>query len=351
MIQLRVHSMAMSTRLIIGADDDGRRLDRLLRKSLGDLPLSAIHRLLRTGRIRVDGKKASAADRLRSGSVLELPELEGLLPPGQRPIREGTRNERANDSASAERAAEGMAAMRLDILWQGGGLLVVSKPAGLLIHGPNSLEDMVLEYLEGKLAPSLSFRPGPLHRLDRGTSGIVTFSTSLDGARRFSEALRERRLRKRYLALLSGELTSTEVWEDDLVRNDDGGKTSVRDAGEEGGKRAHTRIVPLQAARGRTLALVEIGTGRTHQIRAQAAAHGYPLAGDRKYGGDEERGGFLLHAYELASPREAALPLPPILVAPPPAPFLRTVEKLFGPALAQKLASALPTDAILDAIM
>ncbi len=345
----------MSRRLIIGVDDDGRRLDRILRKCHGDLPLSAIHRLLRTGRVRVDGKKALAADRLKAGSVLELPELEGLGP--------AIRNRGPHSAVPPVDPPIGVEGSGpLDVVWEGNGLLVLSKPAGLLVHGPRSLEDRVTAYLAGKLAPSLSFRPGPLHRLDRGTSGLVAFSTSLDGARRFSEALRARLLRKRYIALLDGEVRSAERWEDDLVRDrgDRGDrKTAIaqdRDSaggdGEgAGAQSALTSVVPLARAGAYTLALVEIGTGRTHQIRAQAAAHAHPLAGDKKYGGSALGRGFLLHAYELASPPEAALPLPPVLVAPPPAPFLRTIERRFGTAVAEMLASGLPTDSILDAIM
>ena len=342
----------MSTRLIIGADDDGRRLDRILRKSLGDLPLSAIHRLLRTGRVLVDGKKALAADRPKSGSVLELPELRGLVP-GERERASGP----IVSAGGLPRGSDG--AGPLEIVWEGNGLLVLSKPAGLLVHGPRSLEDRVLAYLDGKLAPSLSFRPGPLHRLDRGTSGLVVFSASLDGARRFSEALRTRRLRKRYIALLDGGLLAAEEWEDDLIRDRGERRTSLaseRESADEDGERtgarsAKTKVLPLSRAGAYTLALVEIGTGRTHQIRAQAEAHAHPLAGDRKYGGSGLDGGFLLHAYELACPREAALPLPPLLAAPPPARFLRAVERRFGGPIAEMLAAALPTDSILDAIM
>lgn len=332
----------MSIRLTIGADDAGRRLDRLLRKHYSDLPLSAIHRLLRTGRVRIDGKKVTAADRPSEGSVLELPELEGLLGGA----------DRGHPSSPPPKG------LKLDIVWEDASLLVVSKPAGLLVHGPQSLEDHVLAYLEGKLSPSLSFRPGPLHRLDRGTSGIVTFSKSLDGAQRFSAALQARTLRKRYLALLEGSLTREEHWEDELIRDREGRRTEVQDASEANhtgngteGKTALSRAIPLSRTKDRTLALIEIGTGRTHQIRSQAAAHGFPLAGDGKYGGSMERNGFLLHAYELASSPEAELPFPPVLVARPPEGFLASVEGSFGHRLAEMLAAALPTDAILDAIM
>jgi 23S rRNA pseudouridine955/2504/2580 synthase len=282
-----------------GNDDDGRRLDRILRKALPELPLSGIHRLLRRKQVLVDGSPGHAAARIRSGQSirvegLEMPESgrlppEGALSPGK-PFR---------------------------VVWEGGGLLVLNKDAGVQVHGPNGLDEQVRAFLGGKLPASLSFRPGPLHRLDKPTSGILAFSASLEGARIFSALLRARLIRKRYLALVDGEITAPAFWEDALVRDTRRRKTEVPvlpRTGPSGGKETRpesvygpaktgrTRVFPLAAGGGYSLLLLEIETGRTHQIRSQAAFHGHPLAGDRKYGGSFLAGGFLLHALSLEFP-------------------------------------------------
>lgn len=318
----------------IGAEDDGRRLDRVLRKALEDLPLSAIHRLLRKGRVRLDGKAASGTDRVRSGSVLRV-EADIPVPEARKaPIR-------VKIPALPEP------------LWEGAGLLALNKPAGTAVHGPGSLEDAVLDYLSGSFEASLSFRPGPLHRLDQPTSGLIFFSMNLKGAQAFSRALRERRLGKRYLAVLEGLLEREELWEDELVRDRRAGRTEVLGADATAAKalRAGTAVRPLAAGKGLTLALVELGTGRTHQIRAQAAAHGLPLAGDRKYGGSGRPGGFLLHAYEMDFSAAPELCLPKRLSAPLPREFLDAAAAYFGTKTARILDERPPTGELLGAIL
>ena len=320
----------MPVSLTIGADDDGRRLDRVLRKHLSALPLSAIHRLLRMGGALVDGRKASASDRLRTGSVLTLPDSAAAA----------TGDRKAGGSASAILPP-------LDIVWEDKDILVVSKDAGILVHGEASLEEAVLARLSGTLEPSLSFKPGPLHRLDRGTSGLVAFSVSIRGARIFSEALRSRLIRKRYLAILEGSIGDAEEWEDQLERDKAARITRVvAGADAADGSAATTKVLPLARSPAFSLAIVEIGTGRTHQIRSQAASRGHPLSGDVKYGGRYADGGFFLHAYELAVPEGAGLTLPSRLIAIPPPRFLRRTSELFGAEMARGLAERLPTDTL-----
>jgi 23S rRNA pseudouridine955/2504/2580 synthase len=222
------------------------------------------------------------------------------------------------------------------ILWQGNGLLILNKPAGLPTHGEDSLETRVRAFLADKLPPSLSFKSGPLHRLDTPTSGAIVFSTSLEGARYFSTLIRERRVRKRYLALLDGRLDKPTQWEDVLVRDKAARKTFVVEAGAMPDVKlpqAGTAVYPLALNTGCSLVMVEISTGKTHQIRAQAAFHGYPLVGDRKYGGSTRAGGLLLHAYSLAFAAPDGEPL--VIKAPLPHAFYQYVRAHFGacPAL------------------
>jgi 23S rRNA pseudouridine955/2504/2580 synthase len=169
------------------------------------------------------------------------------------------------------------------------------------------------------------------------------FSTSLEGARCFSALIREGKVRKRYLALVDGPVKGPELWEDSLFRDRDKRKTltaalpaaprTQAEEGAMGAKKASTLIRPLavsEKAGGYTLILAEIKTGRTHQIRSQAASRGHPLAGDLKYGGSFQPGGFFLHAFSLDtggnSPSEISLSL----TAPLPERFFKKIAELFG---------------------
>jgi 23S rRNA pseudouridine955/2504/2580 synthase len=265
--------------LVTGENDRGRRLDRILRKALAEYPLPLIHRLLRQKKILVNGKPGKADDRIESGVRISIPSLETLQiqtpPPRKFPPPE--------------------------ILWQGSGLMAVNKPSGLAVHGINSLDEQVRSFLADKLTASLSFKPGPLHRLDKPSSGIVVFSTNIEGARLFSSLMREQKVRKTYLAILEGNVKSEEIWQEELIRDKDMKKTFVSKVNTDGSKTAITKVTPLAKDGNLSLIKAEIATGRTHQIRAQAAFHGYPLAGDIKYGGKKLSGkeSFFLHAWKL----------------------------------------------------
>ena len=314
-------------RLTAAADDDGRRLDRILRKALRDLPLSGIHRLLRQGSVQVDGKRSDAAQRIKAGETITISNIEKLAPaPSSSPHGE---NSFSKDQSEQIRQIESI------ILFEGAGLLALNKPRGTSVHGGGKihkapLDEMVRSYLAPKLPSSLSFRPGPLHRLDTPSSGVLVFSTSLEGALTFSALMRERRVKKFYLALVEGIIKEPESWQDELRRDSDRKKTFLASACT--GKDSITTVTPLAHNDSCTLILAEIKTGRTHQIRAQARAHGKPLRGDAKYGGSRssENGGLLLHAWRMEFPD--AVPsenkFPRLIEAPLPPYFQAAIRPL-----------------------
>jgi 23S rRNA pseudouridine955/2504/2580 synthase len=316
--------------LITGENDKGRRLDNILRKALPDVPLPLIHRLIRKGQVTVNGKQEKAQFRLESGMKIAIPSIKN------------TENYSASAILKFNITAGSHAEQRLnrqtvklpspEILWQDSGLLAVNKPSGLSVHGRASLDETVRCFLAGKLSPSLSFNPGPLHRLDKPSSGIVIFSTSIEGARLFSSLMRERKVRKTYMAIVEGCVKKEEIWQDNLVRDKEKKKTYVSH-GNEDGKTAVTKVTPLAANSSYTLIKAEIVTGRTHQIRAQAASRGHPLAGDIKYRGRKiiskqeikkkvQTGGFYLHALKLEF-------LEYSIEAPLPGYFRKKIKELF----------------------
>jgi 23S rRNA pseudouridine955/2504/2580 synthase len=270
--------------LITGENDNARRLDRILRKALPNYSLALIHRLLRQGQVFINGKPAKAQDRVNCGMTISIPSLKDT---------EKTTIKRDCNISPPE------------IIWEGDGLLAVNKPPGLAVHGENSLDTMVQSFLTGKLPQSLSFKPGPLHRLDKPTSGIVVFSTSLEGARIFTSLMKELKVKKTYLAIVEGTIKKEEIWQDMLIRDKEKKKTFVSTGNQISlGKTAITKVIPLAAESGFSLIQAEITTGRTHQIRTQAATRKYPLMGDLKYGAIDilrksRKVNFFLHAWKL----------------------------------------------------
>jgi 23S rRNA pseudouridine955/2504/2580 synthase len=303
-------------------DDADRRLDRILRKRFASLPLSAVHRLLRTGAVLVNGAPAGGSLRIAYGDRIYV-----------KGIAEESKPLPVLRSQSP-----------LTLLYSDADIAAFNKPRGLAVHGGMvSMDSLAAPLLEGRR--SLSFRPGPLHRLDTPTSGVLVFSRTLRGARLFTAALKAGKLRKFYIGVTDGitdgvTLTGSASWEDTLIRDK---KCKITLKAEDAGQTSSTPhtavtiVTPLLRRGGHSLCLFEILTGRTHQIRCQAAIHGYPLSGDRKYGGSPQEGGLLLHCLRLDL---SALPgFPQEISAPLPGYFKRRIGELFGEeeaALAQK---------------
>jgi 23S rRNA pseudouridine955/2504/2580 synthase len=257
--------------------------------------LGALYGAIRRGKIRVNGKKVQGDYRVQMGDQITMDsETDASISDGSAAARSA--GERSGYPRLEPRRAASY--LRPLILWESEDYLVLNKPRGALVHGEESLDEYVKAYLFEKTSPSLSFSPGPLHRLDRNTTGVLFFSKSITGARVFSEALQKRKALKKYFALLEGKPTDSPVWRDTLTRLAD--KRTARSHGEgPAGKAAETEVRPLLFQGTYALCLVTLHTGRTHQIRAQASAHGHPLAGDKKYGGRPFPGGYILHAAEF----------------------------------------------------
>jgi len=312
-----------------GPNDHGKRLDRILRVCFPAAPLSAIFAALRKGEVRVNGKKARRDYRVTEADEISVKKIAPFFryeagSPGSLSIEESENP--GEKTISAESRAQKLSSTNFFtkyIIFEDEHFLVLNKPWGVLSHGPASLAEDVAAYLAPVLPPSLAFSPGPLHRLDRNTTGIIFFSKSLGGARFFSSALRAGTIRKTYYALIEGRLETRQTWTDTLVRDTVARVTRSR-AGTAAGKTAVSEVRPIAPSRDYTLCEITIQTGRTHQIRAQGAARGHPLAADRKYGGRPlagiPHGAYILHAAELLLPRaslSAEVQPAPLLVRAP----------------------------------
>lgn len=328
-----------------GEDDRGRRLDRVLRRVLPETPLGHIFAVIRKGRVRVNGRKVAGGYRIAGGDELEID--ESLLDAGERDGTNGrhtsARHVTGSRRASASRRRNGI---RRYIVFENEHLLGINKPRGIPVHGREGLDRRVRDYLGNSLPYSLSFRPGPVHRIDRNTTGIVFFGKSAVGARRLGEYLRNGTARKVYLAVLDGELRTPAVWEDRLRRDTvrrqsrqapDSPDSSTSNREHQAGQMAVTGVYPILWNGRATLALCTIRTGRTHQIRAQAAIHEFPLLGDRKYGGRPERDGYILHSLAFVLPEDDATLGFRYAYADPPASVFERLNQRFGPIPAERI--------------
>ncbi len=272
----------------------GQRLDRWLRKLLPTMPLGAIFQKLRSGAIRVDGKKVAGSLRLAAG-------MKVSLPPGARTA--------AAPPPVAARTGPLPDELRPRIVHRDDHLLVLSKPAGLAVHVGSGVVHSVVDWLDAQdLGPrSATFRPAPAHRLDRGTAGLLVVGLSPVALRALTAAFRDGTVQKVYHAVVHGVPRPRQgVIEAPLVDLDapraDGPKVAVRADGQA----ASTQYEVVRSGGGRALLRLRPQQGRQHQIRAHLAWLGHAIVGDRRYGkasATDRR--LLLHCSELTFPHPA----------------------------------------------
>lgn len=288
----------------IAAEDAGQRLDRWLRRAFPAASQGLIQKLLRTGQIRVDGRRAEASLRLEAGQELRLPPQ--LVGSTQAPPKSA----RAPSAEEAE-------ALRQRILHSDRQVIVLNKPAGLAVQG-GSKQDRPLDHLLSALVPAGEETPRLVHRLDRDTSGALVLARTAAAARALTEAFRERQARKLYLALVEGrpQRPAGRIALP-LAKGGEAGRERMG-IDHEDGEEAVTLYAVVATNQNGRVSLVALSplTGRTHQLRVHLAAEGHPILGDGKYGASEP-GQLMLHASEIAVPHpddgttlRVAAPLP-----------------------------------------
>lgn len=244
----------------ISQHDEGRRLDKVLRRMWPDLPLGGLMRALRRGLVRVDGKKVSCSTKVMTGQLVQVPFEEPEAP----------RTRRAA-------AIEG----ELDSVFGDGNILVLNKPWGLLTQPAGRKDESLIGRVWSLTGDSpTGFRPTPVHRLDRNTSGVVVVALNGVSLRVLQEAFRNRRVSKIYWAVVSGEVPPTGIVDAPIVK--DGATNRVRISEE--GRPARTRFRRLAGDASLSLVELELLTGRPHQARIHMAHIGHPILGDPKYG-------------------------------------------------------------------
>ncbi len=245
--------------------DAGLRLDQFLAMRLPEYSRARLQGWIEAGRVKLNGKPAGKASlKLRGGERIEVEPAE-LTPL----------------HAFAEQ-------IPLEILYEDNDLVAVNKPAGLVVHAgagraSGTLVNALLHHFKSLSSVGGDLRPGIVHRLDKGTSGIILVARTDAAHRSLAAQFANRTVEKTYLALVQGKPESDRGSIDLPISRDPERRTRMT-ARLASGRHAHTEYRVLERYAKFSLLEVLIGTGRTHQIRVHLAAVGHPVAGDSLYG-------------------------------------------------------------------
>ena len=191
------------------------------------------------------------------------------------------------------------------VLYEDNHIIVAIKPAGVLSQSDGSSAPDMLTILKAYIKEEYS-KPGEvylglLHRLDRPVSGVMVFARTSKAASRLSEQIRTRKVEKIYRCIVNGVLEGEGRLENFISKDEDRNIVTVIDKEKPGFKASYLDYKALASKDGLTMVEVKLGTGRSHQIRAQMAHSGYPLIGDQKYGDKDKRcKDIALEAYKLS---------------------------------------------------
>jgi 23S rRNA pseudouridine955/2504/2580 synthase len=259
----------------VGSEEAELRLDRWFRQHYPGLAHGRLEKLLRTGQVRVDGKRAKSGTRLAAGQVVRVPPLSPPEP-GAAPRR-----------AAPTPDARDLEALRAAVLFRDGAVIAIDKPAGLAVQGGSGQHRHLDAMLDGLRFGSAE-RPRLVHRLDKDTGGVLLLARTAAAARKLTAAFKGKSAQKVYWALVAGAPPEPRG-RIDLPLSKTGGAGAEKMAGGAGGKLAQTLYQVVQTrefadAAVSWLVLMPL-TGRTHQLRAHCAALGAPILCDGKYGG------------------------------------------------------------------
>lgn len=271
----------------VSDEESGQKLLQFLQRRL-DLPATLLHRWMRTGQIRLNGRRVKAFERVKTGDIVRLPPFAGQI---------------AGNCEKIETVGE-----PLELAGKSGNIWALSKPAGLAVHGGSGQVDSVCARLDAQFH-DLPFRPVPAHRLDRDTSGILLCGASYEALTSLQGALRDHQTHKEYLAWVEGRFEDEQLLVGRLAKLGPKGREKMQISAQ--GKLALCLARPLDSNNDASLVQLRLLTGRTHQIRAQMAAIGHPVLGDVKYGAQKRSGGMLLHAFRVILPDGLVFTCPP----------------------------------------
>ena len=286
----------------ITANEADQRIDRFLLKYFNDTTRGNLYKLMRKKVFKVNGKAVTKPETmLKEEDVLNIYMADETIESLRRPVEIVTPDE-----------------VNLNIIFEDDNILVVDKTEGMLTHPDkseykNTLATIVQFYL--KHLCTSTFKPAPVHRLDKNTSGLVLFAKNYESLKKYNALMREREIDKYYLCVCEGRVDDVGEVKGYLVKDEAINKVKLYSKDQDESKYCHTKYRRLKSNGKYSLVEVELLTGRSHQIRVSMAYAGHPIVGDVKYGGRKSRGQTtqMLHAYKLViEGREIKSPSPEI---------------------------------------
>ena len=272
----------------ISKNDAGQRMEKFITKAIPKLPSSLLYKYIRLKRIKLNGKRCEISTRLSVGDIVQCYVSDEFF------------------EAEEKRPEFMLAPSSIDVVFEDENILLVNKPAGLLVHeGDQWCADTLIAriqhylYKKGDYDPKNenSFVPALCNRIDRNTCGIVIAAKNAATLRVLNDKIKDRELEKKYLCVVKGvPKKKTGLLEHFIFKNEKTNTVEALPSPKPGAKTAKTKYIVLASHDDMSLCEAELLTGRTHQIRAQFAAIGHPLIGDTKYGKAKDGHGFTWQA-------------------------------------------------------
>lgn len=293
--------------IIIGKNEAGQRFDKYLHKYFKEAPGSFIYKMLRKKNIELNGKKASGNEKLVEGDSIKLFMSEETIEKFKgSAVNVPVQKHSLNNSFD----------IRKNIIYENEDILLLNKPAGVLsqksVPQDVSVNEMIIDYLlaEKKLTENEleTFKPSVCNRLDRNTTGLITFGKTLKGIQELSLGFKERIFDKYYLAAVWGNIEKDALIDGYLKKDSKSNKVSISKTPSEDGESSYIKTYYEPVAHGMisdnnknypvTLLRIKLITGKTHQIRAHLASINHGIMGDDKYG-NRSRNEYLKKAYKI----------------------------------------------------
>ena len=307
--------------IIIGKNEAGQRFDKYLQKYFKEAGASFIYKMLRKKNIELNGSKASGKEKLNEGDAVKIFMADDTIAKFRGMTFVKNCQEKADNKY--------VSLVTKSLIYEDENIILLNKPAGILSQKASpedmSVNEMIIDYLiyNGKITTEelTTFKPSVCNRLDRNTTGLITFGKTLKGIQELSYGFKERTFDKYYLAVVWGKVEKAEQIDGYLIKDVKTKKVKITATHNmnncnENASYIRTYYEPLKygsiSVEGReteiTLLKIKLITGKTHQIRAHLASVGHGILGDDKYGNPQKnkylKKNFkinfqLLHSYEL----------------------------------------------------